>query len=176
MYSKIENAPPATVATGLVNRLTMAIRNNVSVISAQADRNLRPSKSEIQRNLEFALARPRVAKHQHGEAVHRKTPDHSEGIQVRQEGDVTAADDDGYDLQENDDVNDAVAGAVARVRLPEPVAEYAVFGNPIEHSVGAHNGGIHGAGKNQRAYDNDKSVEDQSNKERPFQVHGQSAD
>ena len=131
---------------------------------------------KIQRNLEFALAGPRVTKHQHGEAIHRKTPDHPEGIQVREEGDVTAADDDGYDLQENDDVNDAVAGAKARVRLPEPVAEYSVFRNPIEHSVGADNGGIHRAGKNQSAYDNDKAMEDQSNKERSFQVHGQSAD
>ena len=78
---------------------------------AEADGNLHAADAQIERHLEFALAGAGVAKHQHGEAVHRETPDHPEGVQVGEESDIAAADDDGGDLQNNDDVDDAIAGA-----------------------------------------------------------------
>ncbi len=40
MKSKMEKAPPAMVATGLVNRLTTAIKKERQRDQAEADRNL----------------------------------------------------------------------------------------------------------------------------------------
>ena len=131
---------------------------------------------EIQGHLKFALAGPGVTKNQHGEAVHRETPDDPEGIEVGEEGHIAAADDDGYDLQEYDDVDDAIAGAKTRMRLAEPVTEHAIFGNAIQDAIRTYDGGVHGAGKNQRANHYDESMKKQADENRAFQAHGQAAD
>ena len=89
---------------------------------------------------------------------------------------MTTADDDGQDLQENDDVDDAVAGAKARMWLAEPVAEDAVFGNAVEHAVGADDRGVDGACKDERADHNNKSMKNQADEEGALKVHGQAAD
>ena len=68
---------------------------------------------EVQRHLEFTLAGIGVAQDQNSQAVHRKTPDDAESIEVCEEGHIAVADDDGEDLQHDDDVDDAVAGAEA---------------------------------------------------------------
>ena len=62
------------------------------------------------------------------------------------------------------------------MRLAEPFAKHAVFGNAIEHTVRADDGGVHGAGENERADHNDKSVKDQARDERSLQIHRQAAD
>src|ERR1700740_1163485 len=80
-------------------------------------RSLFSANRKVERNLEFALARIGVAQDKYGQAVHGKTPDDPEGVQVREEGHITAADKNGDDLQNHDDVDDAVAGTKARMRL-----------------------------------------------------------
>ena len=50
-------------------------------------------------------------------------------------------------LQEDDQVDDAVGGAESRMWLAEPVGEDAVFGDAIEDAVGADDGGIDRAGQ-----------------------------
>ena len=62
------------------------------------------------------------------------------------------------------------------MRLAKPLAQHAIFGNAIEHAVGADDRGVHRAGEDQRADDDDKAVKEQAGEERPFQVHGQAAD
>src|SRR3984957_1571547 len=143
---------------------------------AQADGNLNAADAQIERHLEFALAGIRVTKHENGEAVHREAPNHTKRIQVGEEGDVAAADDDCGDLQDDDDVDDAIAGAEFRMRLAEPFTEHAVFGDAIEHAVGADDRGIDRTGENQRADDDDEAVEDQAGDERPGEVHRKAAD
>src|SRR6202453_3600456 len=143
---------------------------------AEADRNLNAADAQIKRHLEFALAGIGVAQHENGEAVHREAPDHAEGVQVGQEGDVAAADDDRRDLQDDDDVDDAIAGAELRMRLTEPLAKHAVFGNAIEHAVGPDDCSVDRAGENQRSDDNDETVEDQAGDERPGEIHREAAD
>ncbi len=143
---------------------------------AQADRNLHSANAQVERHLEFALAGIGVAQHENGEAVHREAPDHAECVQVGEERDVAAADDDRGDLQDDDDVDDAIAGAEFRVRLAKPLAEHAVFGNAIEHAVGADNGGVDRAGENQRADHHDETVEDQARDKRPGEIHREAAD
>src|ERR1700730_337687 len=55
-------------------------------------RNLHAANMEVQRNLELALARTPVTQDQHGQAIHRETPDHAKGVQIREESNVAATD------------------------------------------------------------------------------------
>src|SRR6266478_1443549 len=97
----------------------------------QTHRNLHATEIKIERNLELALARPRITQDQYRQAIHRETPDHSEGIQVREKSNIAAADQNGENLQAYDDVDNPVAGSKARMRLPEPFRQYTIFRNTI---------------------------------------------
>src|SRR5580658_8708373 len=101
----------------------------------EPDRNLHAANVKIERDLKLAHSRPGVAKNENGQAVHRETPDDAEGIEVRKKSDIAAADKNGDDLQKNDNIDDAVACAEPRMRLPEPRTENAVLGNAIQHTV-----------------------------------------
>ena len=136
---------------------------------------MRFADGEIEGNLEVARAGPGVAQDQNGQTVHGEAPDHSKGIEIGQEGHVAVADEDGDDLQRDDDVDDAVAGAEARVRLAEPGAENAIFGNAVQYAVGADDGGVHRARQNNGADNYYEAVKDQSYDERAFEAHGQAA-
>src|SRR5581483_11177399 len=74
--------------------------------------------SEVKRNLKFAGGRVGVAENENGEAVHGEAPDDAEGIEVGEEGDIAVTDDDGGDLESDDDVDDAIARAEARMSTP----------------------------------------------------------
>src|SRR5450432_76274 len=143
---------------------------------AEAHGNLHATNIKIERNLKFTLAGARVTKNENSKPVHRKAPDDSKGVEVGEESDVTATYDDGKNLHENDDVDDAVARPVAFMRLAKPVAEDAVFRNAVQHAVGANDRGVHRAGKNQSANHHHEGMESKANKERAFQAHGQAAD
>src|SRR5205823_13401539 len=116
------------------------------------DRDLHSANLEIERNLEFTLARTGVPKHQDGQAVHRETPNHTERVEVRQESDIAMADQNRKNLQCNNDVDDAIARAELRVGLAEPFAQHAILGNAVEHAVGPNNRGINCARENENAY------------------------
>ena len=111
----------------------------------EPNRYLHAANREIKRNLKFSLAGTGVAENEDGEPIHRKTPDHTERIEVREESHIAVADDDGDDLQSHDDVDDAIAGAKAPVRLAKPGAEHSVFGNAVEHTVRADDSGVYSA-------------------------------
>src|ERR1700691_3612496 len=143
---------------------------------AQAHGDLHAADREVERHLEFALAGIGVTQHQHRQAIHRETPDDPEGVKVGEKGDVAAADHDGGDLQQHDNVDDAVAGAESGVRLTEPLAHHAVFGNAVQHAIRAHDRGVHRPSKNQRAHHNHESMEDQARDERTLEAHRQPAD
>ena len=107
----------------------------------------------------------RVAEHEDGDALHREAPNHAESVQVAKEGDVAAAGNDGEDLEDHDEIDDAVRRSEARMRVPEPVGEYAIFGDAVQDAIRADDGGIHGSGQNQRADHDDEHVEDQAQRE-----------
>src|SRR6266852_290215 len=142
---------------------------------SESHRNLDAAEIKIEGNLELALARSRVTQNQHRQAIHREAPDHSEGIQVREESYIAAADKYGENLQAYDDVNDAIARAIARVRLPEPLSEDAVFGNAIQHSVGTDDCCVHCASENERAYHHDEPMKNQTGNQGSLKAHGQAA-
>ena len=79
-------------------------------------------------------------------------------------------------LQDDDEIDDAVSGAVLAVRKAEPVGEHAVFGDAVEHAIGADDGGVDGAGQNQESDHHDKCAEDQAQDLRPPHVHGEAGD
>src|ERR1700687_380301 len=142
----------------------------------EPDGNLHPEDAGIEGNLELALAGPGVTEHQNRQTVHGETPNHAEGVEVREEGDIATADYYGENLQNDDDIDNAIAGAEAGMRLAKPGTEHAILGNAIQHSVGADDSGVHRASKNQRTYHDHESVKDQAGIQRAFEVHGQAAD
>ncbi len=79
-------------------------------------------------------------------------------------------------LQSDDEVDDAVAGAVARMRLLKGVGQDAVFRDAVEHAVGADDRSILRAGENQDPDQHDEAVEDEPRPERTPEVHGDAAD
>src|SRR5262249_34765157 len=143
---------------------------------AQAERNLLFADSEIQRYLEFAFARVGVTENEHRQTVHRKTPDHAEGIEVRKKGHIPVANNDGEELQGYDDVDDAAARAEAGVRLAEPVAQHAIFRDAVEYTIRAHDCRVHGPRQDDGTHYHDEDVEDQPQQKRAFEAHGQAAD
>src|SRR6267143_4160226 len=138
--------------------------------------NLHATEREIQWNLKFPLPRACVAKNENCKAVHRETPDHAESVEVREKGNVAAADDDGDDLQRHDDIDDAIARTEALVRLTEPGAEHAVFRNAVQHTVRTYDGGIDCTREDQGAHHDNKTVEYQTHDKWPFKIHRQPAD
>ena len=76
----------------------------------------------------------------------------------------------------DDQVQDAVGRAVARMRLEEPVGHDAVLGHAVEHAVGADDRRVDRAGQDQEADDDDEGVEHQPRHRRPDHVHRQAAD
>src|SRR5216683_1482243 len=142
---------------------------------AETHRNLHSANRKVQRNLELALPRTRVAQYKNGEAVHREAPDDAEGVKIREESHIAAANENSENLQTDDDIDDAMAGAEARVRLAKPFGEHAIFRNAIQHSVGADDSGVHGPGKNECAHDYDEAMKNQADDQRSLETHGQAA-
>src|SRR5712671_4797781 len=143
---------------------------------SEAHRNLHAAEVKIERDLELALAGARITQNQHRQAIHREAPDHSEGIQVREESHIAAADKYGENLQAYDDVDDAIASAVPRVRLPEPLCEDAVLGNTIQYTVGTDDRGVHRASENKGSYHHDEPMKNQTDNQGSLKAHGQAAD
>src|SRR6266849_5287003 len=142
----------------------------------EAERYFHAKNRKVQRHAVLAIARMRVAQDEYRQALHREAPNHAEGIQVREKRYIAPADDDGDDLQQRDNVDDAMRRAESAVGLTEPVGKNAVFGNSIEHPVRSDNRGIHGARQNHRAHPYDEAVKNEPHQERPLQIHRQAAD
>ena len=87
----------------------------------EPNRNFLAENHGVQRHAVLAVLRVRVAQDQHRDALHRKTPDHSEGVKVPKKGHVAAARNDGDDLKQDHHIDDPVGGAKPGVRMPEPV-------------------------------------------------------
>src|SRR5229473_4095495 len=142
----------------------------------EAERDFHAKNRKVERHAVLAIARMRVSQDEYRQALHREAPDHPEGIEVREKRYIAPADNDGDDLQQRDNVDDAVGCAEPAVWLTEPVGKNAVFGNSVEHPVGTYDRGIYSARENQRAHHDNEAVEEESYQERPLKIHGQAAD
>ena len=65
------------------------------------------------------------------------------------------------ELQHHDQVDKRCVVPNLRMGMPEPVGQNAVFGYPVQHAVGADDGGVDRAGKNQRPDEDHEGVEKQ---------------
>ena len=116
---------------------------------------------QVAGNFPCAVARLGKAQDEHGDGLHGEAPDHAERVERGQQVDVAAAENDGEQLQAHDQVDDAVAGAEAVVRLLEPTGEHAVFGHAIQNAVGAYDGSILRARQDEHAHQHHEAVKEQ---------------
>src|SRR5881227_2572325 len=116
---------------------------------------------DINGNFPRPLAFELEAQHQHSQTIESKTPDHAKGISFTECDDVTAAQYDRQQLQTYNHVDDAAAGTVFFLRLAEPVGEHAIFRDAVQHAVGADDGSIDSAGKDQEPTDHYERLEEQ---------------
>ena len=65
--------------------------------------------------------------------------------------------------------------SIAVVRPLEPWGEHAIFGNAVEHAVGADDGGVDRARQHEHAHQHYEAVEEQLQRQRAGQVHGDPA-
>ena len=79
-------------------------------------------------------------------------------------------------MQNGDQVDDAVAGAILALRLLEPGGKHSVFGHPVQHAVGAHDGSILRARQDQHSYQHHEAVKQQFQRCGADEVHGDAAD
>ena len=176
MKNAIVKAMPEMVATFLVSTLMMASEKSESVI------RIRPTGNSVLPIMIFSgifhtrFSGQLVAQHQHGERLHGEAPHHAEGVRFAQQRHVAARDDDGDQLQGDDDVDQPRSGAEPVMRMAEPIGQHAIFGDAIQHAVGADDRGVDGAGQQQHAHQHDDAVERQAQGERADQVHGKAAD
>ncbi len=82
---------------------------------------------------------------------------------------------DGENLQADDHVDDAVAGAESLLRFLEPRCEDAVFDHAAEHAVGADDRGVHRPGQDESAHDDYEALKKQPQRIGADHVHGQAA-
>ncbi len=141
-----------------------------------AEGDLVASDSEIDRHFPAALAFVFEAEHEHGEALEGEAPDDTEGISLAQGVHIAAAGHDGEDLKDDDQVDDAIAGAEPAMGEAEPVGEDAIFRDAVQDAIGADDGGIDGAGKNEKPDDHDKATENEAQEFWPVHIHGQAGD
>src|ERR1035438_6182123 len=142
----------------------------------QPNRQLEFADHEIERRLALAIFGGFVAQHKNREGLHREAPHHTEGVGFAQHDYVAAGEQDGEQLEDDDGIDEARGGAEAVMRLAEPIGQDAILGDAVEHAVGADDGGIDGAGKQQHAHQHDHAVERQAQGQRAEQVHGKAAD
>src|SRR5690348_7393328 len=135
-----------------------------------------PLQPWVQWYTEFARSRPGEAEDQYAQTLHGETPDHSESIRFTEEDDVAAAEEYGQELQGDHQVDDPVGSPEARMRLPEPVRQNAVFRNAIKNSVGAYYGRVDRARKDHDPHEHHEAVEQQATRERSHHIHRQAAD
>src|SRR6185312_12347561 len=139
----------------------------------QSQRNLFAEDLQVRRHLPAALAFVFEAQYKHGKAVEGETPDHAECVGFTQHVHIAAAEQDGNDLQSDDQVDDAIAGAVFLLRLAEPVGKHSIFRDSIQYAIGADDGSVDRARQNQEAYDYNKGPEQQAHDQRPGEPHHQ---
>jgi hypothetical protein len=102
---------PLTVATDLVKRLTIAVVSSTRKTEARPIGYLGLADLDIWRNLPAALAVVFPSQDEHGEGVEGERPDDAEGVRLAEHDDIAAAGDDGEHLHDEDEVDDAIAGA-----------------------------------------------------------------
>ena len=75
-----------------------------------------------------------------------------------------------------DEIDQAIGGAEALVRMLEPGREHAVFGQAIQHAVGADDAGVDRAGEDEESDDDDEAFHDDLDPRRADEILHQAVD
>src|ERR1039458_5111292 len=142
----------------------------------KSDGNFAPGNVQVQGNTVFARAGVFVTQHQDCQALHDETPDHTKGVSPAQDVEVPPTQDNRHELQANHEVDNPIGCAKPRMRAPKPVRQDTVLRHPVENPVGTYDGGVHRPGENHRTDQDDESMEHQTEREGPRDVHRQAAD
>src|SRR5205823_7986744 len=86
-------------------------------------------------------------------------PDHAEGVRFAEGVNVAHAGDDSQQLQDANDIDQAVCGAEAFLRMEEPRGENPVFSEAIEDAVGADDAGVDSAAEDEKADEDNERLE-----------------
>src|SRR5579864_1258168 len=124
----------------------------------QPNRDFKFPNLDVGRHAPSAFAFVLEAKHQHGQAVKREAPNDAKSVSLTQHVNIAAAEDNREQLQADDQIDNAVAGAELLMGTTEPVGKHAVFRNPVQHAIGADDRGVDGPGKNQETDHNYKNA------------------
>src|SRR5262249_494911 len=90
---------------------------------------------QVGRHLPPALALIFEPQHEHRETVEGETPDHAERVGFAENVYVAATGENGEELEQHHQVDDAMRGAESRMRMAEPLGEHSIFGDAIQHAV-----------------------------------------
>src|SRR5712692_4877528 len=129
---------------------------------SKSNRNLIAAQMDIEGHLPLALRIVFESQHNHRQSLEGKRPDDAEGVSLSQNVDIAARADNRRKLQEHDQVDHAVGGAVFLMRFAEPICKHAVFRHAVQDAVGSDNRCIDCAGQHEEADDDDKRLEQES--------------
>ena len=101
------------------------------------DRRLttRQTNSNIERHFIFARRLVLEAQDHHRQRLEDERPDHAKRVRFAQRVNIAHAGDDRQQLQDADDVDEAMRRAEARLRMQEPGRENPIFRQPIQHAI-----------------------------------------
>ena len=126
---------------------------------AQAERQLRGAEGDVERHLPLPRTPVLEAQHEHRQRLEGEGPDDAEGIGLAERVGFAPRSHDGHDLEQDDEVDEAVGRAVLPVGLAEPGRHDAVLAHPVEDPVGADDRRVDGPGQHQEPHHDDEALE-----------------
>src|SRR5215469_15886789 len=141
---------------------------------SEAHRDFNARQSQVEWELVFLVV-ALITEHQHAQRFQEKAPHHAERVRLAEQVHVSTAEYDRGNLENCDQIDDAISGSEALVRFAEPIEQDAVFGHAVEHAVCADDRSVHGARENQDTNDDHENVEQQLEELWTGQTHRQTA-
>src|SRR5437016_5771810 len=131
---------------------------------------------EIERYTKFSFAAMAVPKDEYGQSFRCEAPHDAERVRFAKDKDIAAAEQDRGNLEKDDQIENVVRGTELPVRMTEPLRQNPVLRNSVQHAVRSHNRRIHRPGQHERADDGDEAAEGNPERQRPGQIHCETAD
>src|SRR5262249_51404224 len=113
----------------LRQKINEAQRNERESDQTQTHRDFNLADFEIERHAKFSLAAMAVPQDEYGQSLRCEAPHHTEGVCFTENENVATAEQDRGNLQEDDQVENAMRRAELPMRMAKPLRENAVFRN-----------------------------------------------
>ena len=139
-------------------------------------RNLGVPNVEVQRHTILSFPRFFIAEYQNRQSLHREAPHNAKRVSLTQHENVTTAQNDGYQLQRDHQIENAMRRSKLFVGPAEPFGENSVLGNSIQNAVRADDRCVHCPSQHEDTYDHDKATKGKPQRQWPSQVHREATD